>query len=473
MAKMRLLTLLLLIVISSTFGFATTTIQCENQKYAGEKLVFYSYSDPISFKKQIVFTLEPDNSGKATKSIETITIDFVFCDFGIYRGMLLVEPNQTIKLQLPPVREKSYADQKNPYFEPVAFWFATDDNKQLNNQISKFNSRLNQLSDKYFDQLYFRQLKSYYDSVQYFIEKDFGGIKSEAFVFHKIFSLKMVEADAFRLKPKDYSTVFSTVKQQFYLYPAFTALFEKTFSGLLSFESKSVKGSEIKKAVNQGNVSFLTDFIKTKYSIKGEMADLALLKMLHDAWYSGDFSKTSVQQMINSSWFTGNQSRFIRETAKNITEKIKHLQKGTTAPTICLINTEGVKTCTNQNNKKYKYIVFADTEMAVCREHLKYLPAIQQKFDKHLEIYIALRKTAIPEMKKFLTENKVPGVKLIDENNEFIELYKVRSFPQCYLLDENHKVQLESVKAPLDGFEQQFDDFLQKELFERQRNQGN
>ena len=201
------------------------------------------------------------------------------------------------------------------------------------------------------------------------------------------------------------------------------------------------------------------------------MADLALLKMLHDAYYSGDFSKSAVQQMIKSAKFSGNQSNFIRQTAVNITEKITHLQKGTTAPTICLNNLEGVKTCSNKNNEKFKYLVFADTEMAVCREHLKYLPAIQQKFDKYLEIYIVLRKTDITEMKKFLDENKVPGVKLIDKNSEFIKLYKVRSFPQCYLLDENHKVAFESVKAPLDGFEQQFGSFLQKELFERQRNQ--
>jgi thioredoxin-related protein len=110
--------------------------------------------------------------------------------------------------------------------------------------------------------------------------------------------------------------------------------------------------------------------------------------------------------------------------------------------------------------------------MAVCREHLKYLPAIQQKFQKHLEIYIVLRKTEATQMKKFFAENEVPVIKLVDENNEFITLYKIKSFPQCFLLDENHKVKFVAAKAPLDGFEQQFGSFIQQELFERQRNQG-
>lgn len=469
---MRVILSFLFSIIFSLQGFAVVTIQCDNAKYAGRTLEFFSYSDPVSSTTKLVFTLEFDKTGKCTKSIETQTTDFVFCDFEIYRGMLFIEPNQTIKLQLPPVREKSFADQKNPYFEPVSFWFATENKQQLNNQISEFTAQLNQLTDKYFDQLYFRQSKSIYDSVLYFIDKKFGSVKNEAFLNHKNLSLKMVEADVFRLKPEDYSSLFSKVKQQFWLHPAFTALFDKTFNGQLSFEVKLVKGDEIRKAVNQGNISTLVENTKTKFKVENEMAELALLKMLHDAFYSGDFSKESIQKMVKSPRFTNHKNQIIRETAINISEKITFLQPGNVAPTICLNNLDGKKICTYQNNKKYKYLIFADAEMAVCREHLKYLSAIQQKFEKHLEIFIVLRKTEISQMKKFITENKVPGIKLIDENNEFIDEYKVRSFPQCYLLDENHKVKFAAAKAPLDGFEQQFGSFIQQELFQKQRNQG-
>ena len=75
-------------------------------------------------------------------------------------------------------------------------------------------------------------------------------------------------------------------------------------------------------------------------------------------------------------------------------------------------------------------------------------------------------------MKKYLDENNIPGIKLIDENNTYIDKYKIKSFPQCFLLDEDHKVEFVAAKAPLDGFEQQFASFIQHELFERQRNQS-
>ncbi|MBK6283373.1 MAG: hypothetical protein IPF54_12615 [Draconibacterium sp.] len=173
----------------------------------------------------------------------------------------------------------------------------------------------------------------------------------------------------------------------------------------MSFEVKSVKGDEIRKAVNQGNISFLTGHVNSKYKIQGEMADLVLLKMLHDAYYSGDFNKSSIQQMVKSTRFTSHKNQIIRETAI-IFPKNHLLQSEMFAPAICLKTLEGQKICTNQNNGKYKYLIFADTEMAVCREHLKYLPAIQQKFQKHLEIYVVLRKTDAGQMKNFLPKIK-------------------------------------------------------------------
>jgi len=460
------------LLLSVYLNAAQVTITCDNPKYAGKKLVFFGYSDPVSQTTNPVFTLAPDKSGKASATVDIQNTQFVFCDFDIYRGLLLLEPGQTVKIQLPPVREKTFADEKNPYFEPIKFWFAIENKMQLNNQVLAFTAKLNQLTDKYFDQLYFRQLKPYLDSVRIQTDHDFGTVKSETFLLHKTFSFKLVEVEAFRLKPGVYSTVFNGVKTHFWFHPAFTDLFNKTFSGLLSFDTKPVNGADLKKAVNQGNLQFLAGHLKTKYNLTGEIIDLALLKMLHDAWYSGDFSKPTIQQMIKAARFTSHQNPAIRKTAENIVEKITHLQVGSYAPPVCLKNLAGENICSNTTKGKYKYIVFADTEMAVSREQLKYLPAIQQKYPKNLEIFIVLRKAESASIKKFFTENDVQAIKMVDENEEFTTLYKIRSFPQCFLLDENHRVKLAPAKAPLDGFEQQFGALLQNERIENMRKQG-
>ena len=83
-----------------------------------------------------------------------------------------------------------------------------------------------------------------------------------------------------------------------------------------------------------------------------------------------------------------------------------------------------------------------------------------------------MRKTDLIEMKMFLIKNKIPGVKLIDETGKFIQEYKVKAFPACFLLNEKHEVVFRQAKAPLNGFEQQFGSYLRQALFERQRKQG-
>jgi len=176
--------------------------------------------------------------------------------------------------------------------------------------------------------------------------------------------------------------------------------------------------------------------------------------------------------MIKSVRFSGSTNPIIKEASLQISEKITFLQPGNAAPEICLKNFDGQKICTNQKSGKYKYIIFADVEMAVCREHLKYLTSIQKKFSKNLEIFIILRKTNATQTTKFFAENDIPGIKMVDETASFIEEYKIRSFPQCYLLDENHKVKFAAAKAPLDGFEQQFGSLLQQDYLDKLRKQG-
>ncbi len=466
------LTLLFLLLFAAHFAIGSTTIKCRNADYAGRKLNFYYYSDPVTKESKFAFSLKFDESGESIATTNNKTTGFVFCDFDIYHGMLFIESGKTLEILLPPVHKKSFADQKNPYFSPVAFWFKTRNNDQLNDRISDFTQQFNQLTNKYFNQLYFRQSKEIYDSLVYFIDKEFGDIQSETFLFHKKSKLKMVAAEAFREKPEQFSIYFAEAKPQFWLCPSFIDIFEKAFNNQLSFVAKSVKEENLRKAVNGADIQALQNFVKNRYSVSGEMTDLVTIKLLHDAFYSNQFSKTAIKKMVKNEKFVKSKNKTIKEAALRCTAKFTYLQKGTPAPVICLNNLDGQQVCTNKEKKKFKYIIFADTEMIVCREQLKYLSKIQQRFQKYLEIFVVLRKTNEQQMRKFFAEYKIAGTKLIDTNGKFISEYKIKSFPQCFLLNENHKVQFTTTKTPLEGFEQQFGKFLQNELFMRQRNQS-
>jgi hypothetical protein len=367
------------------------TIKCNNIEYAGQKLNFYRFADPISGEKELVFTLQFDANGKCSADIKNTKTIYAFSDFGIYRGMLLLAPKTNIELQLPPKREKSFANQKNPYFEPASFWFISTNKNQLNDNISKYDQTLNQLTNKHFNELYFSQSKAVYDSVLAQVNNLPNYNANQAFDIHKKLKEQYLKADIFRLQSQTYSEIFNQIAPEYWTHQAFISLFEKAFDNQLSFSAKAIGGKKYSDAVQKNDIKSLLQLVEEKYKVSAKMSELVLLKMLHDGFYSGYFSQNAIKQMVASPFFSNNSNAYISTAAKNILRKFSFLQKGSVAPSICLNDLNGKQQCSNQNNSKFKYFVFADVETNVCKEHLKYLNRINELFGKHLDIYIILR----------------------------------------------------------------------------------
>ncbi len=467
--KIRITLFLLIFALNAV---SATVIEGNNPEYAGKTLHFFRWSDPVTQNEEPVFSVQFGSDGKFSSAVQISKTTFVFCDFGIYRGMFFIEPGKKVELLFPPLREKEFADEKNPFFEPVSFWFSVKNDEGLNKNVASFDAKFNQLTNQYFNQLYFRQSKAVFDTVTAALTEAFPVSAMPVFEIHKKLKLKSLEAEVFRLKTEEVAGVFNAVPTESWTYPAFLHFFDKTFVSRLSFDAKEPGGDKLKSAVAAANAGILFNHIKSKYKLNGDVAALALLKMLHDGFYSGEFVKPSILKTLRSAELTNHSHPGIRAITAAVIEKLTFLQPGTAAPVICLKDTDGNRKCSNDTSDKFKYLVFADNEMMVCREHLKYLATVQEKWGKHLEIIVVMRKTDLIEMKMFLDKNHIPGLKLIDEKGEVARQYNVKSFPACFLLDEKHQVVFENAKAPLDGFEQQFGVFLQQELFERQRNQG-
>ena len=254
--------------------------------------------------------------------------------------------------------------------------------------------------------MYFQQSETAFSKLKAGINEAFPETGPESFELHKKLRLKLIEADIFRLNPEDYSVVFQSIPPAFWGHQSFKTLFNKTFDKQLSFSAKAIGGKKVSEAVANENTKGLLDFIAGKYQLSGTMADLVLLKMLHDGFYSKEFSEKAIKNMIADKHFTNHREIKIRETAKNIAAKISFLEKGSEAPAICLNNINGKKHCTNSSQEKFKYIVFADAETVICQEHLKYLSRVNELFSKHLDIFVVLRNTDRSGIDSFLKKMK-------------------------------------------------------------------
>ena len=460
------------IVLFLAFSFWAEAIKIsgKNPDYAGQKITFFKFSDPISKSETALFTLTFDKNGAFETEIEVNKITFIFGEFGIYKGQILLEPSKNLEIIFPPLREKSFADSKNPFFEPLAFWFQTKE-KSVNNQISEYEIAFNQITDKYFNELYFRQSKTILDSVKFVLGNQFSDNNSEWIETWTLLKIQLLETDVFRQKPENISESLTKISSDFWEMPAFLQFFEKLFNKRLSLDSKSTSGKNLQAAVAKEDLVFLLNYLQNQYKLKPPFRDFACLKVLYDAFYSGEFPKNQIIKMIDSPAFSQNKNSQIQQYSKSISQKIKHLLPGTLAPAICLNTLQEEKQCSNSNTQKFKYLVFADVEMVVCKEHLKYLSKIDERFSNQLEIFVIYKNTGKNGIQTFVDENKITGIQMLDSENKFSKDYRIKTFPTCFLLDEKHQVVFSETKAPLNGFEQQFATFLQRERFQRQRNQ--
>lgn len=434
-------------------------------EYAGRSFVFFTHSDPVTRSPLPIFTLSIGHDGNFSGSVEVTSPVYCFADFGIFRGRFFLEPGKEVTLHLPPLREKSFEESKNPYFEPVEIWLKTGDGGtgELTNLISRFDTRLFRLTDKYFNQLYHRQMKSYADTINRHMEGEFGNFKDPLFREHFRVRMAALEADVMRAGREKMAANLKDLPAEAWSRPAFTDFLNRLYVNTLSTESKSPAGASLRLWVARENLTELKNWTARFTAAPSPLADVILLKLLYDAWYSGEFSKNGIRKMVASAYFSSHNMKEVRDMASMVSEKITFLQPGTTAPEICLPSGEDRTWCTRSNTSSYLYLLFADLEIPVCQEQVKYLKTLVEKTGKDVQVVVVASPSSRINVMEFMSRHQVPGIVITDTPGlEAGKLYKVRSYPSAFLLDSQHRVVLAPARTPLDGFEFQFEDLKKK-----------
>ena len=429
--------------------------------YAGQRLEFFTVADPVSKTPVPFFEVTIDGRGNFTIEKQITQNTYCFADVGVYRGRMVLVPGKDVRITLPPLREKSFEESKNPYFNPVDIWLKVNEGnkKELTNLIARYDARFYQLTDTYFNQLYYRQMKNYLDTVRIRLEREFEKEEEPGYQTHRHLRMKSLEADLLRTGREKVAGSLQQLTPQEWTQPAFSDFLNRLFVNTLSTESKSAVGTRMKMWVARENLAELSQWTQDFTATEGSLSDLILLKMLHDAFYSGEFSSSAILRMVQSPWFSQNKEPRIREMAASVQKKLAFLQTGTPAPEICLPSSTGTIWCSGRNTKPFLYLLFADLEIPVCREQVRYLKTMAEKTGSKVEFLIVLSPSQKVNNTEFMSSNQIPGIMVTDTpNRKTGKEYKVRSYPSAFLLDGQHRVVLAPARTPLDGFEFQYTD---------------
>jgi len=457
--------LFLIFFLIQNSGSATIHISGKAPEYAGNSIHLNTLHDFISEEKIKLGTLRVNPKGAFSLDLELAETTLCFADFDGYHGMIYLEPGKSYEILLPPKRTLTESQKRNPFVKPELIWFGTanPDANELNYQIQKFEQAYLILENKYFDQIFTNQSKSLVDTVKKSLDKEFPITKSALFESHKLYRKANLEFALNQIKTIGFmENYFSETKPNHQL-AAYASLFNQVFMNLFDMLANNPNTAETKNMVNHAELKNLDDYFQKMLHFNPELSHWILLKSLKDAYYSKQFSKASVLVMLDAVKNTG-WSSYEQKTAEHIRTQLTWLSSGSNPPALLLYNLEGQKVSISGFPNKYIYLHFTDPVNTICQQHLDALKIIATHYPDKLVII-----NVIPNRSGFKNESSWPGIFATTESN-IEETYKVKTYPNSFLISKDGKLLLSPAPNPIDGLDRQLGQIFKSDYYKEMKN---
>lgn len=460
--------LILFLLQYLTSGAAQVKITGKAIEYANQTIELNRLHDFISEEKIRLETLRFNAQGQFSTEFDLEEITLCFADFDGYHGMIYLEPGKTYELLFPPKQQLTEAQKRNPFVKPDVVWFgvANPDKNELNYLIQQFEQAYLKYENTYFDQIFINQNNALVDTVKQKLSKEFPQTGISFFEAHKQFRKANLEFALHQGKSAGFMETYFSSTRPAYNLAAYSTLFNQVFSNYFTILTNSPSGEAVKKMIISSNLQQLDDYFQEKLKFNKALSHLILLKSLKDAYYSKQFQKASVLKMLdmvdNAGW-----SSYEQKTTQLIRSKLTYLASGTFPPTLILKNLNGQKINLSDYRNSYVYLHFTDPKNTICRQHLDALKTIAGHYPGKLVVV-----NVILDQSSFKNENGWAGIFTTTESN-LEETYKVKTFPNSFLIGKDGKLLLSPAPNPIDGLDRQLGQIFKNDYFREMQKQGN
>ena len=431
--------------------------------YSYNTIDLYTLHDFISEEKVKLGTLRFISDGAFILTADITETNICLADFDGYQGMIYLEPGKSYEIVFPPKRTLTEAQKRNPFVKPEPVWFGivSPDKNDLNYKIQQFEQEYAKLESKYFDQIFISQTKSLVDTIKLILDNSFPKTNLPFFEAHKLFRKANLDFALNQGKTAEFMETYFSSHKPAYNLAAYAVIFYQVFTNYFS----RLNNPEINKEINLANLQNLDEYFQQKLHFNKELSHLVLLKSLNDAYYSKQFTKASILKMLGQvkspDW-----NAFEQEMARLISTKLVYLTSGTVPPAISLKNLTGQKVNLTDYRNAYIYLHFTDPQNTICRQHLDALKSISARYKEKMAII-----NVIPDGKGFRNENGWPGIFTTTDTN--IEAsYKVKTFPNSFLIGKDGKLLLSPAPNPIDGLDRQIGQLLKSDYIREMQKSG-
>ncbi len=429
--------------------------------YAGSELIFYKYSDRITFIKEQVFTLKIDSNGDFDVSANFDEITYVFGDFGVYHAYFYAEPGGVYELVLPQFDEKDEKDIFNPYFSPEEVHLGIKNLKKtdLNYLIIDFDYFYFRYLDMRYLDVYAEGLSSDVDTFITNINIRYKDVDNQYFNEYKKYRIAALK-DFATQKQYETALVYAYFTKEPVLYdnPAYMDLFNNIYADYFDEYLTGPNGSILYAIINYGHsISRLKKLLNQKIEFKTpQFRELVILKGLNDAFANKNLQWLPLLLTLDSVHLS---TRFPmhQKIAQNIADNVLSLAKGTIAPPFELPDTAGNLKSLHDCRGKYVYLHFANTTSYTSQTEFGLIKNLYERY-KGVCIFITVLTDEDQEAaKEFIRENDLKWDFLFTEiNSSVISTYNVTAYPTYYLIDTFGTLIMSPAPSPSENFETYF-----------------
>ena len=450
---------------------AETIIRGKAPSYTGEELVFYTYSNLVSFKESVVASCMVNDSGDFECIANLDEIRLIFTRLGVYKCLFYAEPGFIYQLRLPEKLDKTEAEAMNPYFEEVTIHLVAKPNGSTNGKkIPPVNEELNFLirtfNDSFHPYYYKYVINAYLNNVNRQeidraitdLKAPFEGLSNSYFSKYVEYRIGLlVHYGAQQPSSKIINDYF---KDQNILYhnPAYMELFNEVFNGYfeqyLSEHPQSGLSSFINREANLDKIIGL--FRKDRKLNNDTLIELMVIKNLFDGYYSQNYSKPSIMILFDS-LKSMSKIEYHKLIINDIKTEITKLMVGTKAPPFELYDRDSNLVSLENFSGRFIYLSFCNSFSYNCIMEFELLRDLKSSYKDHLSIITILLDDTFQAMRDLLQGNKYDWTFVhISNQPDILDNYDIRTYPVYYLIGPDGNLITSPAPSPSEGFEMHF-----------------
>lgn len=457
-------------------------------EYANTKLCFKWFSDQITFKEEILAECNVDNAGNFSAAFDVDETTYTFLHLGAYEAFLFVEPGKTYQLILPERKDKTIADELNPYFQPIQYHLGLNNitEHELNYQLAYFDeiytqilsgsmyesynnikkqnatSKLNKVDTVFSQKAYSRVLNNnslvIYKNLKEInmneqmqkVDSIFSNVDNKYFNDFKKYKIAAFRNVFFNEKMKSISNTYYLNQEILYNNNAYMSLFNQVYDEYFIYFGRTDSGKKIYNDINK--LRSYTELDKTlqQDSIlhNDTLRELVILKCLYDEFYNDKFSRSAMLTILDT-LYAKTKIPEHKLIAGNIRDKVTKLMVGYKPPAFNLLDKDSNYVSLNDFEGKYVYLGFCTTVSYACIKEFEMLRNLYKNHKDHFEIIMICMDETLQQMKHFVERKKYPFTFLYYGNqSEVFKDYDIRAFPTYYFIDKEGKLSISPAPSP-------------------------